>query len=751
MSAQSSIAGAKAAGCPFHHAKSVETKTVSATDAAMLAALPRPPKADGLPVLGQSFGFLRDTSALLDALYRKHGPVFRIRAGWNAFTVIAGKEARDFLASGAERHLTREAFFKPVGLELGSADFVLGVSGEKHRRLRRVLSIAYSREIASPFVPELLDIVASRVALWADGAPVDVMKEIHRLAFDLYTRMMVGGDLGAHYEDFKLLVGTNMAVGGRTMPSLAYKNPLYKRARKRILDVMWKFVQARRRTGAPPDQPTTIIDALLAVRDDEGKLLTDDEVVCYAMYGIAGSCSYMGRLIGFWLYELSKHPAVLERARTDVDAAFERGLQNATDLRSMTYLQATYLESMRYHPVSQGLPFIAAETFAFRGMRIEKGEQVVFSQIPMFQDEAPFKDPKTFDPARCLAPRNEHKKGSFHPFGMGQRSCTAQGIVEIMALATVAQILRRYELSLADPTYALRMLAMPLPAPDGFQLKVDGVHRPKPAAATADEQRIVGSFPGSDNPHVAAILAEAEHRTVSVGEVIVREGDPADALYVITEGQVSVDKADGHGGFRHVATLVEGQYFGETGLLHARPRNATVTASGKAAVQLLVLTAAQFAELVRTEDLVADEIASLVRKRSCKEALTNALPKADLGSLGFTLPEFKVESFAPGTEVIRQGEPPERFYIVFRGSAEIVVDGEVVAKATSGEFFGEIGLLLNAPRRATVRAAADEELTVVSTDRSGFQRVIDSCDTAHADLALAMSRRVQALHARAKD
>ena len=699
-------------------------------------------------MLGQSLGFLLNTSRLLDELYRKHGPAFRIQAGWNKFTVIAGVEARDFLLDGAERHLTREAFFRPVGEQLGASDFVLGVSGDKHKRLRRLLSVAYSREIASPFVPELLDIVTDQTALWSGGQPVAVMRAIHRIAFGLYTRLMVGGDLGEHYDDFKLLVGTNMAVGGRTLPSIAYKNPLYRRARQRILDLMWRFVQGRRRTGAPLDRPTTIVDTLLTVRDERGELLTDDEVVCYAMYGVAGSCSYMGRLIGFWLYELLQNPAVLARARADVDAGFDRGLHNATDLRGMEYLRATYHESMRFHPVSQGLPFIAAETFAFQGMRIDKGEQVVFSQIPMFQDGPPFKNPKRFEPERCMNPRNEHKKGTFHPFGMGQRSCTAQGIVEIMSLATVAQIIHRYDLSQAPSSYQLRMLAMPLPSPDyRFRIRVDRNRSAAVGGDLKDEQRIVASFPGSENPEVSTILMGAERRVAPIGEVVIRQGEPADALFVIIHGQVSVDKADGQGGVRHVATLIEGQYFGETGLLHGSPRNASVTVSGTEPAQLLVLTADQFADLVRAEDLVSDEIASLVRKRSVTEALATALPKADAASLTAVLPEFTLETFEAGRVVLRQGDPAERFYIVSHGSAEVVLDGAVIATAGPGQFFGEIGLLLNTPRRATVRAAANEPLTVVSTDQTGFRHLIDSCDAAHADLALAMSRRVLALNA----
>jgi hypothetical protein len=62
----------------------------------------RPPLVRGLPFFGNTFQFLRDTSRLLNDSYRRYGPVFRLRALWLKYTVIAGFEARDFLPSKSE-------------------------------------------------------------------------------------------------------------------------------------------------------------------------------------------------------------------------------------------------------------------------------------------------------------------------------------------------------------------------------------------------------------------------------------------------------------------------------------------------------------------------------------------------------------------------------------------------------------------------------------------------------------------------
>ena len=167
--------------------------------------------------------------------------------------------------------------------------------------------------------------------------------------------------------------------------------------------------------------------------------MNDDEVVCYALYGFAGSSSYMGRLVAFMLYEILQHPELQAQLVAEIDAAFARGLRDASDIHEMRLLRAVFHETLRFHPVSQGMPYVAKETFQFNGNRVEKGEMVVLSQLPMLFDDEAFKDPTRFDPSRCLEPRNEHRKGgAFNPFGMHHRTCAAMGLVEMMAITMVA-------------------------------------------------------------------------------------------------------------------------------------------------------------------------------------------------------------------------------------------------------------------------------------------------------------------------
>jgi len=74
---------------------------------------------------------------------------------------------------------------------------------------------------------------------------------------------------------------------------------------------------------------------------------------------------------------------------------------------------------------------------------------------------------------------------------------------------------------------------------------------------------------------LAAAMAEVH---IEEGITVVAEGAPADAFYVLVDGEVEVLKADG-GAVHHVAQLVGPNYFGEIGLMRQIPRTATVAST----------------------------------------------------------------------------------------------------------------------------------------------------------------------------
>ena len=72
--------------------------------------------------------------------------------------------------------------------------------------------------------------------------------------------------------------------------------------------------------------------------------------------------------------------------------------------------------------------------------------------------------------------------------------------------------------------------------------------------------------------------------------------------------------------------------------------------------------------------------------------------------------------FVAGSRFIGQGEVGDRFYVLAVGEAETEVDGRVVRRLGPGDSFGEIALLRDVPRTASVTAATDGIAFVIERD-----------------------------------
>jgi MFS family permease len=98
-------------------------------------------------------------------------------------------------------------------------------------------------------------------------------------------------------------------------------------------------------------------------------------------------------------------------------------------------------------------------------------------------------------------------------------------------------------------------------------------------------------------------------------------------------------------------------------------------------------------------------------------------------------------SVPAGATVVEQGDAGEAFYVITAGRATVVGDGAVVRTVEPGDAFGEIALVLDRPRTATVRAGTDLDLVVL--DRDVFLDAVGyslSAETADAVVARHLAR-----------
>jgi voltage-gated potassium channel len=113
-------------------------------------------------------------------------------------------------------------------------------------------------------------------------------------------------------------------------------------------------------------------------------------------------------------------------------------------------------------------------------------------------------------------------------------------------------------------------------------------------------------FSGLDATRIAAIARLLKPQIVPQRQVVVRRGEPADAMFFIMEGEVEVE-------IEPPVRLAKGQFFGEVGLLHDTVRNATVAALSEC--RLLVLDRADFLRLMAQHSDLKARIEAIAAER----------------------------------------------------------------------------------------------------------------------------------------
>jgi CRP-like cAMP-binding protein/Zn-dependent protease len=208
-------------------------------------------------------------------------------------------------------------------------------------------------------------------------------------------------------------------------------------------------------------------------------------------------------------------------------------------------------------------------------------------------------------------------------------------------------------------------------------------------------------------------------RSLSVGQPVFRQGDRADAFYVVRSGTLHVEDEDPEtGDTRMLSALGPGASFGELGLLRGAGPPARVRAETDA--EVFRVDKGTFDHLLSDRMTPPDFAPTLQAMAELRDL--PAFSHASSKELGLVLEHGEWRQIPPGEEILVQGEPSDAFYVIGSGRARVVKDDRPVAELGPGSHFGEIGLLRDVPRTATVEALAP--MRVFRLDREGFNAVV---------------------------
>ncbi len=220
-----------------------------------------------------------------------------------------------------------------------------------------------------------------------------------------------------------------------------------------------------------------------------------------------------------------------------------------------------------------------------------------------------------------------------------------------------------------------------------------------------------------DLPRAAFVdlLQKITVRREEAGTAIVREGEPGDAFYVISDGAVRVYKKAADGQQIDLARLGPGSFFGEFALFGDRRRHASVEATES--VELLEISRQVLADLTEAHPGVEQTLRRFYRERLLETLMQTAPFFRPLGPdvRARLAARFRAKRVVPGETVLVEGAPGGGLYLVLLGRVEITRRGDDgrpirLGELGEGSYFGEMSLLRGGAASATVAACVPTEV-----------------------------------------
>ncbi|MED6134602.1 Ent-kaurenoic acid oxidase 1 [Stylosanthes scabra] len=428
-----------------------------------------PPGDMGWPFIGNMWSFLRafkssDPDSFLSAFVSRFGKtgIYKALMFGNPSVIVTTPET-------CRRVLTDDEKFQPgwprSTIELVGKKSFISMPYDEHKRLRRLTSSSINgMEVLSLYLKYIEENVISSLEKWTKMGQIEFLTEIRKLTFKIIMHIFLSSESEPIMEALEREY-TALNYGVRAMkiniPGFAYHKAF--KARKNLLSVFQSIVDERRklRKECSPIKAKDMMDSLLDVEDDNGRKLSDEEIIDVMLMYLNAGHESSGHITMWATYFLQKHPEYLQKAKEEQEEIIKRrpstqkGL-TLKEIRQMDFLYKVIDETMRVITFSLVVFREAKCDVVMNGYTIPKGWKALVWFRSVHLDPEIYPNPKEFNPHRWDA--NEHKAGEFLPFGGGTRLCPGNDLAKMEIATFLHYYVLNYRFEQLNPKCPVRYL-----------------------------------------------------------------------------------------------------------------------------------------------------------------------------------------------------------------------------------------------------------------------------------------------------
>jgi cytochrome P450 len=366
--------------------------------------------------------------------------------------IMAGPAARKFVYSEHADDLRWRAEGDPVTRLL--RDGVLVTDGEQHDRLRMAMQGTLMHKVMIEGYIDLMARVTDQLLdTWADGATLDMLVEMRKVALMIITQTLYGHDFRDELAPlWQAVLRTIQYISpGLWMLWRDVPRPGYARALAAMDAYLYRLIALRR---AAANTTNDLLGVLIAA-DMSDDLIRDQLLTMF----IAGHDTSTA-LLAWVLYLLGAHPEAMAQAQAEADT-----INTPQQAHTLKFIEMVNQEALRLYPPIHLSARHAAHDLEFNGYHIAAGQRVLFSIYLTQRHPDLWQQAAVFRPQRFAEIPRAQLTPIYMPFGGGARNCIGVVFAQVEARIVLARILQRFTLTLVNPHVHAHMGATLEPRP----------------------------------------------------------------------------------------------------------------------------------------------------------------------------------------------------------------------------------------------------------------------------------------------
>ena len=341
---------------------------------------------------------------------------------------------------------TMPASFEPV---LGKGS-LLALSGDRHRRMRKLLTPAFHGQRMRLYGQQIRDITCRQTAHLQANDVFVAQTLLRSISLQLIMQIVFGvtaedrlSQLEAQIHAFMNAAGIGLFLLPRW--ELLGLSPWarFMKTRRRLQALVDEELAQRRQQ---PGSRTDILSMLLESRYDDGSAMTDEEIFDQLLTLLAAGHLTTAAAVSWTLHFLLHAPAALARLQSELAAQGPTPEPDAT--AQLPFLEAVCNESLRLRP---GVALVSRKLQApmlIKGAEVPAGATVGAQVLWAHFNPVIFPDPQQFRPERFL--ERSYTPVEFMPFGGGIRRCIGAALAMYQMKLMLSTLLTTFDLAPAN-------------------------------------------------------------------------------------------------------------------------------------------------------------------------------------------------------------------------------------------------------------------------------------------------------------